>query len=118
MTAGRKAYLVVSLVFIPLGFLGAIACFCPQPAPLTYMGLWMVLGFAWNRTRFLVAHVATGAAFVVTQIWVFSSGAGTAANFGKWLEHSRWMGLAAAAIIGVVAFGTAFLAERRKAALG
>jgi hypothetical protein len=114
VSAGRKVYLAVAVSLIPLGILGALGCFCPQPVPLVYLGLWMVVGFAWTRVAYLVAHVVTGAAYVVAQIVVFTSGAGSAVNFGNWYAHSIRMGLVAAGLTGLVAFGTAFSAERRR----
>ena len=114
MTAGRKAYLIVSLVLIPLGYLAAIACFCVHPLPIAYLGVWMVVGFPWSRTAFLVAHVVTGAAYVVTHITVLSAGAGSAANYGKLIEDSKRMGLVTAGVVGLIAFGTAFFIDRAR----
>ncbi len=118
MSNGRKAYLALAISLVPLGWLASIACFCVQPMPLTYLGLWLIVGFAWSRTAFLIAHVVTGAVFAVTEVVVFNARAGKAANYGGWLQKSRWIALAAAALTALIAFGTAFVAERRKAALG
>lgn len=115
MSSGRKAYLAVAISLLPFGWLASLACFCVQPMPLSYLGFWLIVGFAWSRTAFLVAHVVTGAVFVVTTVVVFNARAGTVANYGNWLERSRWIALAAAAITGVVAFGTAFALVRRGA---
>lgn len=98
MSGGRKLYLIVAVSLIPLGLVAAIGCFCPQPIPFLYLGLWMVVGFAWTRVGYLVAHVVTGAAYVVTQIVVFTSGASSAANFGNWYAHSIRMGFVAAGV--------------------
>ena len=112
MSGGRRLYLIVAVSLIPLGIVAALGCFCPQPIPFFYLGLWMVAGFAWTRRAYLIAHLVTGVAYVFTQIVVFTSGAGSAANFGDWYAHSILMGFLAAGVAGMIAFGAAFISGR------
>ena len=114
MSSGRKAYLAVAISLAVLGWLASIACFCVQPMPFTYLGLWLLIGLAWTRTPFLVAHVVTGAAFVLTHIVVFNARAGSVANYSRWLAQSTWIALAAGAATALIAFGTVWVTDRRR----
>jgi hypothetical protein len=118
MTASRKVYLGVAIALIPLGLLGSLGCFCPQPMPFLYLGFWMVIGFAWERSSFLGAHVLTGLTYVITEIAVFTAGASAESNFGNLMEHSRRIALLLAALTGLVTFGAALVFERHKTAVG
>ena len=116
MTTGRIVYLIFSIMLIVLGPLGAMACFCPQPMPLFYLGLWLVVGFAWTRPAFLVAHVVTGLTYAVTWIVVLTAGIVDAVNHDRFMEHVYatsfgWMGTVALLTFGIA---TAIEIRRRR----
>jgi hypothetical protein len=111
VTPGRIAYLIVSIALIVLGPLGAIACFCPQPIPLFYLGLWLVVGFAWTRAAFLAAHVVTGVMYAVTWIIVFTTGITDAGNHDRFMEHVYATSFGWTGAVALLTFGLAAAIE-------